>query len=102
MEPRAESVTPVSDTNPAQDRTEKDPKEIVLRGYDQIASRYLEWSVPSPARMGYLQALIDRLPKEANVLELGCGAGVPCTQILLQHARVVAVDCSAAQIALAK
>jgi ubiquinone/menaquinone biosynthesis C-methylase UbiE len=37
------------------------------------------------------------------VLELGCGAGVPCTQVLAQHAsKLVAVDISAAQLALAR
>jgi len=35
-------------------------------------------------------------------LELGCGAGRPCTQILAEHAEVTGVDISATQLALAK
>lgn len=39
----------------------------------------------------------------ASVLELGCGAGVPCTQILASHtSSLVAVDISTAQLELAK
>ncbi len=79
-----------------------DPKYLVEKGYDHIAPRYLEWSTPSPARMSYLQTLLERLPAQAQVLELGCGAGVPCTQLLAQHVRVTGIDISAAQIALAK
>ena len=78
------------------------PKSLVEQGYDHVAQRYLEWSTPSQARMGYLQKLLERLPAQAQVLELDCGAGVPCTQILAQHAQVMGIDISAAQIALAK
>jgi cyclopropane fatty-acyl-phospholipid synthase-like methyltransferase len=79
-----------------------DPKQLVQKGYDQIALRYLEWGVPSPARMGYLQKVGERLPEGAEVLELGCGAGVPCTQLLAERAHVTGVDISAAQIDLAR
>ena len=79
-----------------------DPKHLVEKGYDQIAPRYLKWSTPSPARMGYLQKLLERLPPRAQVLELGCGAGIPCTQILTQQAQVTGIDISATQIELAK
>ena len=77
-------------------------KRLVEEGYDRVALRYLEWSTPSIARMKYLHKLLEYLPKQAEVLELGCGAGVPCTQLLAQHALVTANDISAAQIALAK
>jgi SAM-dependent methyltransferase len=81
-----------------------DPKKIVADGYDQIAERYLTWSAldPSPERMRYLAQLIDLLPAGAEVLELGCGAGVPVTQALAEHGRVTGVDISAEQIALAE
>ena len=85
-----------------------DLKQLVESGYDRIAQRYLEfaqrnlvWEKPS-ARMGYLHKLLERLPTQAQILELGCGAGVPCTQLLAQHGHVTGVDISAAQIALAK
>lgn len=80
----------------------QDPKHLVEKGYDRIAEQYLEWSKLSPACMGYLQKLLECLPEQAQVLELGCGAGVPCTQLLVKQAQVTGVDISAAQIELAK
>ncbi len=87
---------------------DRNPKQLVERGYDRIAHRYLEWArnnlaqMESSARMSYLRKLLARLPERAQVLELGCGAGVPCTQLLAQQAHVTGVDISAAQIALAQ
>jgi SAM-dependent methyltransferase len=81
-----------------------DPKRIVADGYDEIARRYLAWSAlnPSPERMRYLSRLMDRLPIGAEVLELGCGAGVPVTQALAERGHVTGVDISTEQIALAE
>jgi len=84
------------------DRMDYGPKHLVESGYNHIAQRYLEWSRPSPARMGYLQNLLERLVTSAHVLELGCGAGVPCTQLLAKKAHVTGIDISAVQIELAK
>jgi SAM-dependent methyltransferase len=82
----------------------QDPKKIVADGYDEIAQRYLAWSTlaPSPERMRYLGRLLDLLPSGAEVLELGCGAGVPVTQTLAECCHVTGVDISAEQIALAE
>jgi len=82
----------------------RDPKRIVAEGYDEIAQRYLAWSAlaPSPERMQHLARLRDLLPSEAEVLELGCGAGVPITQALAERWRVTGVDISREQIALAE
>jgi ubiquinone/menaquinone biosynthesis C-methylase UbiE len=53
--------------------------------------------------MGYIADLIKKLPASAEVLELGCGAGVPATQVLIEHGlNVTGNDISAAQIALAR
>lgn len=81
----------------------RNPKEIVARGYDAIALRYAEWagSVVSPA-LEWLRELDARLPDGANVLELGCGRGVPGTRELARRHRVTGVDISAAQIELAR
>jgi SAM-dependent methyltransferase len=80
-----------------------DPKEIVARGYDAIALRYAEWAgqVSSPA-LEWLRDLDTRLPDGANVLELGCGRGVPGTRHLARRHRVTGVDISAVQIELAR
>lgn len=54
-------------------------------------------------RMGYIADLLKKLSAGADVLELGCGAGVPVTQVLIEHGlNVTGNDISAAQIALAR
>jgi SAM-dependent methyltransferase len=81
-----------------------DPKQIVAAGYDQIADRYLAWSAlrPSAARSRALE-LADRLiPAGAEVLELGCGAGLPMTARLAVGRRVIGVDISAEQVRRAR
>ena len=81
----------------------RDPKEIVARGYDAIALRYAAWAgrVASPA-LDWLRDLDARLPDGADVLELGCGRGVPGTRQLARRHRVTGVDISAVQIELAR
>lgn len=81
----------------------RDPKEIVARGYDAIALRYAEWAgqIDSPA-LAWLRDLDARLRGGADVLELGCGRGVPGTRELARRHRVTGVDISAAQIELAR
>jgi ubiquinone/menaquinone biosynthesis C-methylase UbiE len=79
-------------------------KTLVEHGYDAIAPAYLAWSAPIPTttRLHYLNKLLALLAPGANVLELGCGAGVPSTQALIEHGlNVTAVDISSAQVALA-
>src|SRR5450756_1937313 len=81
-------------------------KKIVEQSYDKIAPAYLKWtsSFPSP-RLTYLNKLLPLLPppSSTSILDLGCGAGVPSTQILARHASsLVAVDISATQLELAK
>src|SRR3954463_15972162 len=81
----------------------RDPKEIVARGYDAIALRYAQWAgqIASPA-LAWLRDLDARLRAGADVLELGCGRGVPGTRELARRHRVTGVDISAVQIELAR
>jgi SAM-dependent methyltransferase len=81
----------------------REPKEIVARGYDAIALRYAEWAgqVDSPV-MEWVRDLDARLDDGADVLELGCGRGVPATRELARRHRVTGVDISAVQIELAR
>jgi SAM-dependent methyltransferase len=81
----------------------RDPKEIVARGYDAIALRYAEWAgqVESSV-LEWVRDLDARLPDGADVLELGCGRGVPATRELARRHRVTGVDISAVQIELAR
>jgi SAM-dependent methyltransferase len=81
----------------------RNPKEIVARGYDAIALRYAEWAgqVESPA-LEWLRDLDARLLDGSDVLELGCGRGVPGTRELARRHRVTGVDISTVQIELAR
>ena len=78
------------------------PKQIVRKGYDAIAERYLAWSRDSAPRRHYLEKLLAQLENGERVLELGCGAGLPATKALSERAAVTGVDLSPKQIALAK
>ena len=81
-----------------------DPKRIVAEGYDAISERYLAWSDlrPSPTRRRYLALALELIPAGSDVLELGCGAGIPMTAALAAGRHVTGVDISSAQIALAR
>ncbi|KAJ7052328.1 S-adenosyl-L-methionine-dependent methyltransferase [Mycena amicta] len=87
--------------------TSLEKKAANEKGYDAVADQYLAWSGPRPTttRMQYIAELSENLPAKAEILELGCGAGVPATQVLVSHDKgfdVTGNDISAAQIALAK
>ncbi len=82
-----------------------DPRtEIVARGYDAIADRFLEWRdrIDDDPRREWARELADRLPDGADVLELGCGAGIPDTKELTRRFRVTGVDISAEQLRRAR
>jgi ubiquinone/menaquinone biosynthesis C-methylase UbiE len=81
-----------------------DPKQMVAQGYDLIAERYAEWvgRTRTDERARYTAVLLSALPPGAQVLELGCGVGVPTTQRLAQRFAVTGVDISAQHIALAR
>jgi SAM-dependent methyltransferase len=81
-----------------------DPKRIVAEGYDAMAERYLAWSDlrPSAIRLRYLAVAQDLLPRGSEVLELGCGAGIPMTAALAQGRTVTGVDLSATQLEMAR
>jgi SAM-dependent methyltransferase len=73
-------------------------KRIVEQGYDRVAERYLAWG----AGIRQDERLRDRLPVGADVLELGCGAGLPTTRLLAERFSVTGVDISARQLELAR
>ncbi|MDX8145135.1 class I SAM-dependent methyltransferase [Lentzea sp. BCCO 10_0061] len=79
-------------------------KRTVEDGYDAIAQRYLDWSalIADDPRLRYLTQFDERLPDGAKVLELGCGAGIPCSQKLAERHDVLGVDLSQRQVELAR
>lgn len=89
-------------------RADETPSALSREGYNMSAQRYLEWtlSLPSP-RLAWLEKLFQYLGQHtlpaSHVLELGCGAGVPCTIKLAQTVdKVVARDISSTQLDLAR
>jgi len=61
--------------------TEKE--ELVKKGYDRIGEKYQKEHHIFDTRkeIGEFRKL---LPKHAKILDLGCGAGVPFTKILIE------------------
>lgn len=76
--------------------------------YDTIAEKYLAYVQQSPdVRPKHLQLLFSllapNLSASPRALELGCGPGVPGTQILAQRCQhVIAIDLSENQLQLAR
>ena len=81
-----------------------DPKRIVEQGYDAIADRYAEWATTNEPdlRMDHVAKLFEVLPPGSEVLELGCGSGVPVAGALAERYKVIGVDISKAQLDLAQ
>jgi ubiquinone/menaquinone biosynthesis C-methylase UbiE len=79
-----------------------DFKETVRKGYNAIANRYLAQRTRDSEDVRLLDDFIKRLPAHAKVLDAGCGAGIPISQMLSERFEVTGVDFSEAQVELAK
>lgn len=79
-----------------------DPSDVVRHGYDRVGEAYHAWSHLSPVRLGYVQRVLDRLPAGRRVVDLGCGSGEPATRLLAARHRVLGVDLSPVQLAVAR
>ena len=78
------------------------PKEIVKRGFNEIASKYMAARAKDSEDVRLLKELVDHLTKGAKVLDAGCGSGVPVTRYLARFFDVTGVDFSEEQIKLAR
>ena len=78
--------------------------QLVRTGYDAIADDYLAWTarVENDPKAAYVEQLSARLRAGVRVLELGCGAGEPCTRVLAARFEVTGVDISAEQLSRAR
>lgn len=79
-----------------------DYKKTVKEGYNAIADRYLSQRTHESEDVRLLGEFTERLPAHAKVLDAGCGAGVPISQMLSERFDVTGVDFSEAQIERAK
>jgi 2-polyprenyl-3-methyl-5-hydroxy-6-metoxy-1,4-benzoquinol methylase len=79
-------------------------RRTVELGYDLMAEQYLAAKdSEDPLALTALEDLASLLPREAAVLDLGCGAGVPVTRWLADRGfAVTGVDVSARQLDLAR
>jgi ubiquinone/menaquinone biosynthesis C-methylase UbiE len=77
-------------------------REVVRRGYDEIADRYLA-ARATGGDLALLPELVARLSAGDAVLDAGCGAGDPVmTQLVDADLEVVGIDLSSAQLRLAR
>jgi SAM-dependent methyltransferase len=77
--------------------------DLVRFGYDAVSELYRGDDDRPPEYAGWLRPLSTRLPPRADVLDLGCGCGVPVSRELtvLRH-KVVGVDLSDRQVERAR
>ena len=76
-----------------------DPKDIVRRGYDELSLRYRGDAETPPHYASWIGELSGRLGPNADVLDLGCGCGVPVARDLSAAGhRVTGIDISDVQI----
>jgi SAM-dependent methyltransferase len=82
-----------------------DPRRVVEEGYDRIdegSLDRLEDEDHARVRARYTSVLLDELPAGAEVLDLGCGSGLPTARALARRFAVTGVDISGRRIALAR
>jgi SAM-dependent methyltransferase len=84
--------------------TADDRTTLVGAGYDTMADTWESWSarVTDDPRLAWLDALLELLPENASVVELGCGNGTVETRELARRARLVGVDISEEQLRRAR
>ena len=77
---------------------------MVADGYDRISDAYTRDAETTRAgeRDAYTRRLFGIVPAGAQVLDLGCGAGVPTTRLLAERYAVTGVDISGEQIRRAR
>jgi cyclopropane fatty-acyl-phospholipid synthase-like methyltransferase len=81
-----------------------DARRIVESGYDAVADGYaaLEGVKASWPRMRWLTRLLALVPEGSDVLDVGCGNGMPATRAIAERQRATGIDVSAAQIERAR
>ncbi|MGP3979565.1 class I SAM-dependent methyltransferase [Streptomyces sp. KR80] len=76
-----------------------DPKDLVRRGYDALSLRYDEAFGSESKYQPWIGRLCERLRGGSEILDLGCGSGVPVARDLTAAGhRLTGVDLSEVQI----
>lgn len=82
---------------------EKGESHNVFKVYDKIASWYAKHRDVGLIEKNYLDRVIDFLPNECKVLDLGCGTGKPILEYLQRKSiNVTGVDASGKMLEIAR
>ena len=82
-----------------------DPRTaLVAAGYDAMIDAWESWKarIEDDPREDWCSELLERLPRGATVVELGCGGGTTETRALAERFRLTGVDLSEAQLERAR
>ncbi len=79
-----------------------DPKKIVSKGYDAVGAEYTSTRSEDLIEIKFLPEFAAKIPLNGNVLDIGCGGGVPFTKYLSERFNVIGIDISPNQIDLAR
>jgi len=83
--------------------TQDAPVEVVRRGYDALSWRYRGDDADAEQYKPWIAALIDALDPGSQVIDLGCGCGVPAARDVTAAGHLVTgVDVSEVQIRRAR
>lgn len=82
-----------------------DPRTaLVAAGYDAMIDTWESWKarIEDDPRDEWCAELLERLPRGATVVELGCGGGTTETRALAERFRLTGVDLSETQLVRAR
>ncbi|WP_181685921.1 class I SAM-dependent methyltransferase [Halorhabdus salina] len=80
---------------------QRDLTARVREGYDRIAAEYDEHRSTDDTDVPLVERFCDGLGPNADVLDAGCGAGMPVTELLAEGHTVTGLDLSREQLSLA-
>ena len=74
---------------------EKGERKNVYKVYDKMGQWFAKNRYAVLEEKGYLDNMLEKLPPNASVLDLGCGSGKPILEYLIsQKVKVLGVDAS--------
>jgi SAM-dependent methyltransferase len=76
-------------------------RDDVRRAYDALAETYAAQRSRDSIEMALLDRLLDSVPRDARVLDAGCGQGAPVLERIAESAAGVGLDFSREQLRLA-
>jgi|SRR6185295_9843033 len=75
----------------------------VWRVYDKVAQEWANVRRGFAGEQPYLEAIVERLPPDSRILDLGCGTGIPVARFFIERGyAVTGVDAAPAMLALAR